>query len=251
MADCPDFEYLRKKVSIVTVARELGLDVTGYRTRCWRRESHRNGDANPSVAFLKAKNRGRCFVCDPHTWSNIDLVMMVKECDLPRAVSWLAAHFSIPTLPKGAHIKKRQDWHPNFRASDTNTVIPMLVRAGIWSTLSHAEQSILATFTAFAEQDTGLTPLSYRGLMRYSGVGSSATVAQAIRHFEQMKILSVDRTRGAYPVRGVSKYRLTFDDPDFQALVSHVFQNMRDEIAYEREVQERARKDRSNNAVPV
>jgi helix-turn-helix protein len=251
MAQCPDFEYIRTRVSIAAVAQKLGLRVNGYRAHCWRTESHRNGDANPSISFRKQQNTGRCFVCDPHTWSNIDLVMMVRDCDLSGAVSWLTTQFSIPMLPKGSHVKKRQGWQPNFRASDTNAAIPMLVRAGIWATLSHAEQSILATFTTFADQDTGLVTISYRGLMRYSGVGSSATVAKAIRHLEQMKILSVDRARGAYPVRGVSKYRLTFDDPDFQALVSRVFQKMRDEIEYERQAQEKARKDRGNSALLV
>ena len=58
-----------------------------------------------------------------------------------------------------------------FRASDTDTVIEMLVRSGLWCTLSHAERSILPVLATFTDGDTGLVEISYRGLMRYSGVG--------------------------------------------------------------------------------
>ena len=116
MSQCPDFEYIRKRIPIVAVARELGLIVNGYRARCWRTENHRNGDANPSIAFKKDKNVGMCFVCDAHTWSPIDLVMLVRDCDLAQAVSWITDRFLVPALPKGTHVKKREAaWSPRYR----------------------------------------------------------------------------------------------------------------------------------------
>jgi hypothetical protein len=103
MSQCPDFEYIRTKISIVAVARELGLTVNGYRARCWRTETHRNGDANPSIGFWKKRNKGRCFVCDPHVWSTIDLVMLYLGYDLRQAVSWVTDRFPVPLLPKGSY----------------------------------------------------------------------------------------------------------------------------------------------------
>jgi len=243
MSSCPDFQYIRTKIPIVAVARELGLTVTGYRARCWRSQSHRNGDANPSVGFQKQQNRGRCFVCDPHSWSTIDLVMSVLGCELPEAISWFTERYPVPPLSKGAHVAKREAWTPRFRSGDTRTVVEMLVRSGIWSTLSHAERSLLPALTTFADQDSGIATISYGGLMQYSGVGSSATIAKALRHFEQMKFLRVVRA-AAGPLRRVSQYHFDFDDPDFQAMVSKVYQQQRAEIELEKQLRAETKKAR-------
>ncbi len=179
MAQRPDFEFIREKIPIVDLARELGFNVQSYRARCWRTENHRNGDANPSLSFQKKTNRGMCFVCDQHTWSTIDLVMLYRGCERREAVSWITARFSVPLLPKGAHIEDREAWFPRFRASDTEAVLEMLVRSCLWRTLSHAERSILPVLATFATVNEGVAEISYRGLMRFSGVGSHATIAKA------------------------------------------------------------------------
>ena len=251
MAQCPDFAYIREKISIVAVAQALGLQVNGYRARCWRPEGHRNGDADPSIRFQKKQNRGRCFICDPHTWSNIDLVMHVRCCELLDAVSWITARFPVPSIPKGSHIKKREAWYPRIHSGDTQNVVEMLVRSGLWSDLTHAERSVLPALMTFTDHDTGLVPISFRGLMRYSGVGSSATIAAALRHFEQMGFLRVDRTRTVGPCRGVNKYRFTFDNPNFQAMVSQVFQRQRAEIELEKKLRAEERKVRCQSIPPV
>lgn len=251
MSQCPDIEYIRTKISIVAVAQELGLVVDGYRARCWRTESHRNGDANPSISFWKKKNKGRCFVCDPHVWSTIDLVMLYLGCDLREAVSWITDRFPVPLLPKGSHIKKREAWSPRFHSGVAENVVTLLVRSGLWSTLTHAERSILPALVTFTDRDTGLAEISYRGLMQYSGVGSQATIAAAIRHFEQMRLLQIVRMRGELAFRRVNQYRLTLDDPDFQAMVMKVFKAQRDEIELERKLRAEQRKTRRKSSVPV
>jgi hypothetical protein len=251
MPQCPDLEYIRKKVSIIEVARELGLTVNGYRAPCWRTESHRNGDANPSVGFRKKQNTGRCFVCDVHTWSNIDLVMFVRGCDLRSAVAWIASRFHVAELPKGSHIKKREAWHPGFRSGDTESVVEMLVRSGLWCTLTHAERSIVPVLCTFAQRDSGISEISYRGLMRYSGVGSQATIAAALRHFEQMRFLHIARARVAGSRRQVNRYHFTFDDPEFQALAARVFRGHRAEIELEKQLRAESRKARSNATLLV
>ena len=217
--------------------KRLGLRVSDYRARCWRTENHRNGDAKPSLSFQKKTNRGMCFVCDQHTWSTIDLVMLVRECDLRTAVAWITVTFPVPLLPKGSHITKREAWFPRFHSGVDESVLTMLIRSGIWSELTHAERSILPVLVTFVDRDTGITEISYRGLMRYSGVGSPATISTAIKRFEQMRILKVARKPGELLFRRVNQYRLTLDDPDFQALVIRVYQRQRDEIELEKATQ--------------
>ncbi len=79
--------------------------------------------------------------------------------------------------------------------------------------------------------------------MQYSGVGSSATIAKALRHFEQMKFLRVVRA-AAGPLRRVSQYHFDFDDPDFQAMVSKVYQQQRAEIELEKQLRAETKKAR-------
>jgi hypothetical protein len=114
-------------------------------------------------------------------------------------------------------------------------VITLLIRSGIWSELTHAERSILPALLTFANRDTGIAEISYRGLMRYSGVGSPATVAAAIRHFEKMRLLQVARKPGELLFRGVNQYTLTVENPEFQAMVTKVFQQQREEIELEKQ----------------
>jgi hypothetical protein len=251
MNQCPSFEYIRTKVSIVAVARALGLNVNGYRARCWRTENHKNGDANPSLAFQKKTNRGMCFVCDQRTWSTIDFVMLYRDCDMRSAVSWITDKFPVPNLPPGSHIAQREAWFPRFHSGVDENVLTMLIRSGIWSELSHAERSILPLLLTFCDRDAGTTEISYRGLMRYSGVGSQATIAQAIRKFQQMHIVQVVKGSGQLLFRGVNKYRLTLDDPQFQSLVMEVYKRQKEEIELERQFREEEKMARRRRRAPV
>jgi hypothetical protein len=184
-------------------------------------------------------------------WSTIDLVMLYLGCDLREAVSWITERFPVPPLPKGSHIKEREAWSPRFRLGVTENVITVLIRSGVWSDLSHAERSILPALVTFTEQDTGFAEVSYFGLMRYSGVGSQATIAKAIRHFEQMRILQIVRMPGELSFRRVNRYRLTLDDPNFQAMVMRVFKAQKEEIELECKLRAEQRRARIKSSVPV
>jgi hypothetical protein len=227
------------------------MRVSGYRAHCWRTESHRNGDSSPSIGFRKQQNSGRCFVCDPNTWSNLDLVMLYRACSLRQAALWIAARFEVPQRPKGAHIKKRQNWFPHFRAGDVDRVVEVLVRSGIWCTLSHAERSLLPVLSTFLNRNTERAEISYQGLMRYSGVRSPATIAAAMRHFQKMGFLKITRARATDVLRLVNQYRFDFDDADFQALAAETFRRHNAEIELEREMRIEARKARSRKALLV
>jgi hypothetical protein len=251
MSGCPDFEYIRTKISVIAVARELGLSVSGNRAHCWRAESHRHGDANPSLSFSKKLNKARCFVCDPHAHSTIDLVMLHRQCDRRAAVFWITEKFRVPALPPGSHIKKRTAWFPRFHSGVDENVLSWLVRSLIWSELTRAEQSIVAVLVTYTDRERGTTEISYRGLLRYSGIGSEATIAAAIRRFEQMRLLRVIRNQDGPCSRRVNQYCFTLDDPEFQALVAKVYERERDEIELEKQLRAEAKKARASSGVPV
>lgn len=244
----PDIAFVRDKISVAAVARELGLYVsgTGKVARCWRQEGHSHGDQDPSIRFHRKKNKGRCFICDPRMWSNIDLVMMVRQCEMLPAVLWIAERFPVPSLPKGAHVRRREGWCPRYHSGVEENVITLLVRSGIWADLSSAEARILPAFITFMNRDTGLCEISYRGLMRFSGIGSSATISEALKHFRQLGILEIYRAKGMMGTSGVSRYRLTPENPQFQTLIAETFRRQREEIRVERELRERQRKERQS-----
>src|SRR5712691_4768961 len=101
---CPDFSYIRVRVPIRDVARELGLEVLGNMVRCWRPERHQHEDRTPSVGLHIRRNTARCFVCDPRSLSTIDLVMSVQGASVKSAARWIAERFQVPGLPKGKHL---------------------------------------------------------------------------------------------------------------------------------------------------
>lgn len=229
----PDLDYIKAEIPIQDVARELGFAVRGYRARCWRLENHRNGDRDPSITFLKKKNRGRCWVCDERTWSTLDLVMLALDRDLKSAVEWIVERFPVPMARPGKHLGQRQHWNPNYRVGSSYSRLDWLVRSGLWAELTPAQRSVLAVLDAFTDSETNEATISYRGLMRYGGVGSSATIRRALRRFQQLGLLEISRgvSEG---FRSVSRYRLTFDSPKFRGVVTEIFRRHREAIELER-----------------
>src|SRR5215469_7188677 len=111
----PDVEYIKAKIPITAIARDLGLCVKGHKARCWRPANHRNGDSDPSVGFQKAKNRYRCFVCDGYSGSNIDLVMSVQGVGIREALRWICDRYDVPYVSKGIVKSSLERWSPRFR----------------------------------------------------------------------------------------------------------------------------------------
>jgi hypothetical protein len=177
--------------------------------------------------------------------------MLYLGCDLRAAIFWITERFQVPFLPPGSHVKKRTAWFPRFHSGVDENVVTLLVRSGIWSEFSHAERSILPALVTFTDRESGAAEVSYRGLMRYSGVGSEATIAAAIRRFEQMHFLRVVRIPGGPRFRRVNQYILTPDDPKFQALMTKVYQRERDEIDLEKQLRAEARRKRGQAVLPV
>ena len=248
----PDLEFTKQKVPIQDVARQLGLKVSGrYRAHCWRFDNHRNGDRDPSITFQKKTNRGRCWVCDGRTWSNLDLVMMFLGCDFRSAVAWVCEHFPVPPAEPGKHLVHRNGWHPRYRVGTNGSVFEWLVRAGLWGWLSPAQRSVLVALQAFTDAETGLAKVSYRGLMRYSGVGSATSVAVAIKRFRRIHLLQVEPRIGGDGFRACNCYRLTFDDPKFLSLLNEIHRRNFEEVELERafRAEERKRRRRQRESV--
>jgi hypothetical protein len=231
-------EYIRKQIPIQDVAQALGLTVSGKAAHCWRADSHRNGDAKPSIWFTR-KNRGRCQVCDSVTWSSIDLVMMVKGTSLVEAARWIADRFPVPNIAKGKHLSERQRWTP-FRVG-AGDMLETFVRSGLLAELTGAEAKVLEVLKTFS--DHGRAVISYLGIMRYAEIGSPSTVRTAIKKFQEMHLLRVtvpssDRS----DFRACNEYQFTVDDPDFLKLANDVYQRHREEIDAQRSLRAQGRR---------
>jgi hypothetical protein len=167
----PDVSWIKKNVSVLGVARALGLRIQRGKTRCWRVENHRNGDADPSLSFYEKGNRCRCFVCDMRGGhSNVDLVMGFLGCDVGSAVRWIAECFPVPNVKVGRPAGKILPSAVPYRVGVLGSEWEIIARSGMWGMLSAAERSILLALYEWQDVETGLTRLSYRAIMRYSGV---------------------------------------------------------------------------------
>ena len=241
----PDLGFIKTKIAIEDLARQLGLDVSRHRARCWRVENHRNGDADPSLRFHPRKNRARCFVCDMlGGFSTLDLVMGVLGCDFPSAVAWICERFFVPSAKRGSPVGPRSRWRPSYRVGASGAELEPLVRSGLWAELTPTERAILPVLHAYRDLETGLTEISYLGLMRFAGVGSRKSVSRAVWRLRSLNALQVNRTQGVGVVQGCNRYQLTLDEPRFLRLLNEIHQRVRKEIERERAFRSQERESR-------
>jgi len=242
-ATYPDLKFIKKMIAIDDVARELGLQVLGRNARCWRSQNHQHGDRTPSIGFNTKKNIGRCFVCDDHAWSNVDLVQNVFDCSTREAIEWIAARYSVPQIPKGRHLSNRQQWRGSFRVGVSGFSLEAVVRSGYWASLTPSEKSILVVFCTFADPSTGATRISYRGIMRYAGIGSYSSVASALKRFEKIGLLDIERRVDEDGFRSCSTYLLKLDSAEFHQSLRDTHQRQRADIDIERQIRSEQKRD--------
>ena len=223
---------------------QLGLRVVGNMVHCWRPENHQHGDRTPSVGLDRRANRAKCFVCDERTLSPIDLVMSVLGLDVRAAVQWITSRYDVPAAPKGRHIEHPERWPERFRVG-AGSAGDMLVRSGIWASLTPAQRSLVRVLETFADPLTRLATISYRGMMRYAGVRSQSTVSSALKRFRALHFLRVETTRDSEGLRAVGAYRLDWDDPDFLQFADKCFRRHREQAEQERELRRTARRKRA------
>jgi hypothetical protein len=245
----PDISWIKKNVSVFEVGKALGLRIRHRKTQCWRPENHANGDADPSLHFYERRNRVRCFVCDMRGGhSSIDLVMGVRRIDFPLAVRWIADRFIVPDVRVGRPVGNDPTSVKPYRVGVRGSEWEVIVRSGMWGAMTVAGRSVLLTLDCFKDPDSGLARLSYRAIMRYSGVKKMANVSSAIKELSRMQALQVSRGQRIGVTRECSAYRVTLDNPKFVELCNRLFSDARQKIAQEREYRASQKRERERAA---
>lgn len=70
-------EKIRNELNILTLAKDLGLQVGRRNARCFNSAAHKNNDGNYSLCFDAKRNRFKCFACNC-SGSTIDLYAGIK-----------------------------------------------------------------------------------------------------------------------------------------------------------------------------
>jgi hypothetical protein len=240
----PNIAWIRRSIPIADVARKLDLTVVAKMVRCWRPENHQNADRTPSVGLDSRTNKARCFVCDSRQYSNIDLVEKVLGIDTRHAVPWFVRNFEVPCLPKGMHTAVSERWHPNYRAGVRDEPLHWFVKSCVYATLSPAGKALLPVLLSFVGDNDEIT-ISYLGLMRYAGLGSSASISRALKEFQELHILKrtgEPRDKECPVLRNVGQYRLTLNDAALSAFAEETSQTAQKDIALERELRREMRR---------
>ena len=165
------------------------------------------------------------------------------------AIRWIAERFDIPRIPKGKHLKEP---HRKVFQHGLEGPLELLVQSGIWPRLSPATRSVAVVLLCLADiqppdRQSWRIPISYRALMRYSGLGSFGSVSKAIRELESFGWLTVKRCKrdDQLPLRHANDYILTpFSDP-VREFANAVFQDYRVAIDAEKELRQQQRADRA------
>jgi hypothetical protein len=218
--------------------------MSGNLMHCFRPENHQHGDRTASVGLNRKTNKGKCFVCDNLPFSNVDLVEMVLGCTIREAIEWIAARFKVPAIPKGKHLQSREQREP-FSRVGLGGRLENIVRSGLWAYLHPSERAILGVLCELSESNTDSLQISYRGLMRFAGVRSYATVARVVKQFERICLLKVDRSVGGDGLRNCNRYVLTLNHPVLHDLMASLYQQQHREIEAEREIRKDQRRRRA------
>jgi len=135
----PDLEHIRKAVPISAVAEQLDLTIVGRMVHCWRPRIISTATALRLSVCKTATTLQSVLCVILASLSPIELVISVLAVELRRAVQWITSHFNVPPAPNGRHIQHQERWPQVFRVGTSGTALEMLVRSGIWASLSPAQ----------------------------------------------------------------------------------------------------------------
>lgn len=158
---------------------------------------------------------------------------------------WIAKHFTVPTIPKGKHLKEptRRIVRVGFEGD-----IGLLVQSGIWGMLSDPSTRVVAVLRHFAHQNEGQptyrVTMSFRAISRHSGIKSHSAIAKAIRELTEIGWLTRENKRSASPIRPVNTYVLTPDSDALRERANSLARQRKDEIEAERELRRQERMER-------
>ncbi len=174
--------------------------------------------------------------------------MGVLGVDLPGAVRWITARFQVPAAPKGKHSQHQERWPEQFRVGASGLRFEVLVRCGIWASLTPSQRSLIPVLETFADPLTHKVTISYRGMMRYAGLRSQSTVSVALKRFRALRFLRVESGKDREGLRACNTYELCFDDAEFLAIANECFPRLRQEVEQERALRKSARRKRQGAA---
>jgi hypothetical protein len=244
-ASIPDFTWINRNLPIEDVARRLDLQFAeGHKLHCWHPERHKYGDRTASAAIWIKPNKIKCFGCE-NLVGVVDLVVDVLGVDFAGAARWLDANFDVPHIPKGRHLERAAAIHPYMVGHEQP--IELLIKSGLWATLSAQTQRVAPVLIALAErkeQNTFEVRISYRTMMRYSGVRSENSIRRALTALAEIGWLSASpraEQRNDGILRDVGRYVLTPYSDQVCELANAVHAQMRKEIEQEREVRRQKR----------
>lgn len=180
--------------------------------------------------------------------SVVDLVMDFRGVNVSEAVQWLDTTFpGIPRIPKGRHLAERD--RPRLPVG-AETPLELLVRCGIFGRLQPAARIVFPVLLSFATKDEkGIyhVRLSYRAIMRYSGLKSHTGVSAALGELKAWSLLQSLPAAGASPpIRPAAAYMLTPYSDEFQELANAIAGENRAAIEIERERRRFARAERNS-----
>jgi len=213
-AGLPDFKYINR-IPITDAAGKIGLEFSDDgRIVCPCSDKHKDG----GTALLTAlpRNKVKCEACNTGPLGVVDLMMHIGNFSSARdAVLCFASDlrsFDVPTIPKGSHLKNPDCLIVPPACEDP---ICLLVLSGVWADLSVTAQRlipVLLNLGRWEESGSDCTiRISYRAMMRYSGIESPNAIKDVLDELENIGWLVRlgSPQRGESPIKGTAEYRLT------------------------------------------
>jgi hypothetical protein len=240
--------FINRQVPIDKVARALDLRLDGLtKIHCWHPERHKNGDRTASVGIRSINNTVKCFGCDSKNMGPIDLVMDVLETTAADAALWIAGLFNVPSIPA----RKRQTVESRPRgAVGRERGLGLLVRSGLWGTLSESAKAVAPVLEEFSEKtvNPGCEPtlrMSYVAICRFSGLRSPNAIRKALLELGELGFVRLPESGlRQHPSRQPSLYIVTPDSDELYEAANAFAARQRVEIEAERELRSRLRTDR-------
>jgi hypothetical protein len=240
--------YINRQVPIPKIARALDLRLDGAgKIHCWHPDRHKNGDRTASVGIRTVNNTVKCFGCGSKPMGPIDFVMDVRGLSAADAALWIADRFDVPMIPAGKRLTEVDRW-PGQVGYERG--LELLIRSGLFATLSEASRSIAPMFLAMSEKTEATDQefpirISYVGISRYSGIGSPNAVSKALTELGDIGFLRLPEAGlRRCPKRAASLYIVTPSSDALHERAQAFVAQMKAEVAAERELRGRLRSEK-------
>ena len=238
--------YINGQIPIAKVACALDLRLDGARKiHCWHPDRHKNGDRTASVGIRGANNTVKCFGCGSKPMGPIDFVMDVLDMAAADAALWIAERFDVPVIPAGKRLTDVDRWRGQV---GYECGLELLIRSGLFGTLSEAARSIAPILLAMSEKATDQAlsiRMSYAGISRYSGIRSPNAIRRALTELSEIGFLRLPEAGfRRCPERPASLYILTPNSDELHQLAQVFVAQKKTEVAAAGELRGRLRSEK-------